>query len=84
MLMTSSAVSEDAVALLLRERQISGPELLEAVRSALSAAGCEPWAKMEAEIFTYGSGTLLIARPAPPLRERIPPGDVRLRRARDK
>jgi hypothetical protein len=81
MLVTPSAVSPDVVALLLDENDLNGGELQNAVITALSAAGCDPWRDMEAEIYTYGKTKLLIARPSAPLSSRVSGAFPRLRRS---
>ena len=79
--MTPSAVSPDVVALVLDENDLNGGELQNAVIMALSAAGCDPWHDMEAEIYTYGKTQLLIARPFAPLTNRVPRAFPKLRRS---
>ena len=79
--MTLSAVSPDVVALLLDENDLNGGELQNAVIMALSAAGCDPWRDMEAELYSYGKTQLLIARPFATLTSRVPGAFPKLRRS---
>ena len=74
-------ISSEVVVLPLIGSLADGETLLRAVRRALEAAGLEPWSAIEAEVYTYGSRGLLIARPAPPMLERGT-GGVRLKRKR--
>ena len=71
-------ISPDCVALLFPDGEL--PDLRKAVAACLSGAGCPLWPDMEAELYSLPGRQLLIARPRPPLRERIVGPFPRLRR----
>ena len=68
--MDTYAISEDSVALLL-----PGDVVL-----LLRMAGFEPWARVEAELFSLNGASLLLARPAPPRTRRLRGHEPRLNR----
>ena len=67
--MDTYAISEDSVALLLPDKVT--PDVGRTVRALLRMAGITPWERMEAELFTLGDASLLLARPAPPRTKRL-------------
>ena len=67
--MDTYAISEDVVALLLPDKVT--PDVGRTVRALLRMAGITPWERMEAELFTLGDASLLLARPAPPRTKRL-------------
>ena len=67
--MVSVYISPDCVAVLFDGKEISN--IRQTVASCLIDAGCTPWREMEAELYSLNGCSLLIARPRPPLRERL-------------
>ena len=76
--MDTYAISGDAVALLLPDNVT--PDVGRTVRLLLRMAGFAPWDRVEAELFTLGDASLLLARPAPPRTKRLNGHGPRLRR----
>ena len=76
--MDTYSISEDSIALLLPERVELDVGIT--VRMLLRMAGLRPWDCVEAELFTLGDASLLLARPAPPRTKRLRGGEPRLRR----
>ena len=76
--MDTYAISEDSVALLLPGDVV--PDVGRTVRLLLRMAGYSPWRRVEAELFTLGDTSLLLARPAPPRTRRLRGHEPRLNR----
>ena len=76
--MVTACVSAEQVALLLEPEERR--PLRELVEASLRAEGLRPWAEMELELYPGAGGELLLARPRPPLRERVAPCSPRRRR----
>lgn len=71
-------ISQDCIAAFLDKDEAMNID--EALACWLIAAGCTPWDGVEAELYPLGGRSLLIARPRPPLRERLKGRYPRLRR----
>lgn len=70
--MVTYYVSSDCVAAVLENEEMMNNNCIrEAVSACLHAAGCRPWPDMEAELYYLDGQCLLIARPSPPLRQRL-------------
>lgn len=76
--MITYLVSSDCVSALLEPGET--PDVRALVSLCLAGGGFAPWPDLEAELFSGSGGTLLIARPVPPLRQRPGSGAPRLRR----
>lgn len=61
--MNRLCVCRDWVALWFSSVTPTGRTAALAIRRALRMEGYEPWPEAESELFSLGSGTLLIARP---------------------
>lgn len=77
--MVTYCISSDCVALFLAPEEPI--PLRSAVDSCLCEMGLRPWRDMEAELFSCPDGSLLIARPRAPIRQRLSPAAPRLRRS---
>ena len=66
--MVTEFVSSDGVAISLAGGEAG--DIRGLVRLCLRSAGLRPWGDMEAELFEFGSGCLLLARPRPPRQRR--------------
>ncbi len=75
--MDTYVISEDAVALLLPDKVT--PDVGRTVRALLRMAGFASWDRVEAELFSLGDASLLLARPAPPRTKRLSGPGPRLR-----
>lgn len=76
--MITCAVSPENIALILEGEEAD--DIRQAVFLSLSGHGISPWKDMEAEIYTMGKRSLLIARPCPPARRRVGENSIRLLR----
>lgn len=76
--MDTYLISEDSVALLLPGNVV--PDVGKTVGLLLRMAGLSPWDRVEAELFTLGDASLLLARPAPPRTKRLRGHEPRLNR----
>lgn len=76
--MDTYLITPENIALLFRRGERFDPYL--AVEDCLRRSGLPLWERVEAEAFDSADGTLLLARPAPPRRERTGPAAPRLRR----
>lgn len=74
--MLSETVNEEALALILDGESFTNDELCARIRSALPADG----RSLDADIYTYGGKTLILAYPTPPLRQRVGEAALRLNR----
>lgn len=74
--MITCAVSSENVALILEGNETD--DIRKAVLLSLTGNGISPWRNMEAEIFTIGESSLLLARPCPPARRRVGSDAIRL------
>lgn len=74
--MLSETVTQEALALILDGESFTNDELCAKIRSALPAE-CR---SLDADIYTYGGKTLILAYPTPPLMERVGSGAIRLSR----
>lgn len=74
--MLSETVNEEALALILDGESFTNDELCARIRSALPADG----RSLDAEIYTYGGKTLILAYPTPPFRQRVKEPALRLKR----
>lgn len=78
--MDTYLITSENVALLFRRGERFDPYL--AVEDCLRRSGLPVWKRVEAEAFDSPEGTLLLARPAGPKRERTGSGLPRLSRRR--
>ncbi len=74
--MLSETFRQEALALILDGESFTNDELLSMIRSALPADD----RSLEADIYTYAGKTLILAYPAPPLRQRVGEHVLRLNR----
>lgn len=65
--MLSGITNDNALAVILDSESIENEYIIYAIRNELLSAGIEPWQSVEAEIYTIGKSSLVIARPSPPL-----------------
>ena len=78
--MSSEAVSGQTLALIFDGESPSNEQICARLREAMPAESQYFCKNIEADIFTYGSSTLVLAYPAPPLRNRVGESAIRLRR----
>ena len=79
--MVTYYVSTDCVAAVLEKDEILCTDnLREEIASCLEATGLCPWADIEAELYSFNSRWLLIARPRSPVRQRVRRDFPRLKR----
>lgn len=74
--MLSETADKEALALVLDGESFTNDELCARIRSALPADG----RSLDADIYTYGGKTLILAYPTPPLRQRVGESVLRLNR----
>lgn len=74
--MLSENANQEALALILDGDSFTNDELCASIRSALPADG----RSLDADIYTYAGKTLILAYPAPPLRQRVKEPALRLKR----
>lgn len=74
--MLSENANEEALALILDGDSFTSDELCARIRSTLPADG----RSLDADIYTYAGKTLILAYPAPPLRQRVKDPAFRLKR----
>lgn len=74
--MLSEIANKEALALILDGESFTNDELCARIRSALPADG----RSLDADIYTYGGKTLILAYPTPPLRQRVGEAALRLNR----
>ena len=74
--MLSETADKEALALVLDGESFTNDELCTRIRSALPADG----RSLDADIYTYGGKTLILAYPTPPLRQRVGESALRLNR----
>ncbi len=74
--MLSETADKEALALVLDGESFTNDELCARIRSALPADG----RSLDADIYTYGGKTLILAYPTPPLRQRVGKSVLRLNR----
>lgn len=74
--MLSEIANKAALALILDGESFTNDELCARIRSALPADG----RSLDADIYTYGGKTLILAYPTPPLRQRVGEAALRLKR----
>lgn len=79
--MDSDKDHESALALWLEGAEIAPETLRAAINAALVEQNIAIWPSIEAEVFTYGSKTLVIARPRLPKLLRGTGSRLRLRRS---
>ena len=77
--MDTYLVTPENIALLFRRGERFDP--YRAVEDCLRRSGLPLWKRVEAEAFDSGEGTLLLARPCPPVRERTDGRAPRLHRS---
>ena len=78
--MSSETVSDKTLALIIEGNHPSNELICSRLREAVSSGSPEFCKNIEAGICTYGSSTLVLAYPAPPLRNRVGESAIRLRR----
>lgn len=78
--MSSETVSGHTLALIIEDERPSNELICARLREAMSTGSPEFCKNIEADIFTYGSSTLVLAYPVPPLRNRVGESAIRLRR----
>lgn len=78
--MSSETVSGHTLALIIEDEHPSNELICSRLREAMSTGSPELCKNIEADIFTYGSSTLVLAYPVPPLRNRVGESAIRLRR----
>ena len=78
--MSSEAVSGHTLALIIEDERPSNELICARLREAIPAGSQYFCKNIEADIFTYGSSTLVLAYPAPPLRNRVGESTIRLHR----
>lgn len=78
--MSSETLLDQTVALIIDGECPSNELICSKLKEALPI-GCHDYCKnIEADIFTYDGSTLVLAYPAPPLRERVGESAIRLHR----
>lgn len=74
--MLSKSEKNDALALILDGKSFTNDEILTRIRDTLSGEALRQ--SICADVYTYRGRTLVIAYPAPPLRERVDKASIRL------
>lgn len=78
--MSSDAVSADSIALIFEGECPSKELICSKLRESMFLSNSGLSGNFEADIFTYDGRTLVLAYPAPPLRDRVSEDSIRLRR----
>ena len=78
--MVLEAVGKTAIALCIEGVETDNKKLGSAIKAALTKNGICPWESIDADVFTYCGSTLVLARPAPPMLQRVSGGGIRLKR----
>ena len=78
--MLSETVSDEALALILDGESYSADEICSQLKALFSSEGLSPWQCFDADVYTYGGRTLVLAYPTPPMRERVGNAVIRLSR----
>lgn len=78
--MVSETVEKNALALCLEGDETDSKKLGSAIKAALARHGICQWDSIDADVFTYCGSTLVLARPAPPMLQRVSGGGIRLKR----
>lgn len=65
--MLSCLTDDNALAIIFNSESIENEYIIYTIRNELLHAGIEPWQSIEADIYTIGNSSLIIARPSPPL-----------------
>lgn len=78
--MSSDTASAQTLALIIEGERPSNELICSKLREAMLTGRSDLCKNIEADIFTYGSSTLVLAYPAPPLRNRVGESAIRLHR----
>lgn len=78
--MSSETASGQPLILIIEGERPSNELIYSKLREAMLTGRSDSCKNIEADIFTYGSSTLVLAYPAPPLRNRVGESAIRLHR----